>query len=185
MSGLPKRLGFLLPNLFTFWIIATTSICVGLLLNQFRDKPLPLVYQSKQERLERAVSRVAASETPKQNSATVSFSQDLSLDEFRVFVKEKHGLILDARPEIFHRFGRVPGALSLPREDFEKSYARLKTKFEADKSQPIAVYCSNSFCEDSKLVRKALVSFGYSQVAVFQGGWAAWTQAGLAEEKTP
>ncbi len=164
--------------------MATTSLCVGLLLNQFRDKPLPLVYQSKQERLEQAVSRIAASEAPKHNSATGPFSQNLSLDEFRVFVKEKRGLVLDVRPEIFHRLGHVPGALSLPREDFEKSYARLKSKLETDKNQPIVLYCPGGSCDDSELVQKGLVRLGYTQVVVFRGGWTAWTQAGLPEEKT-
>jgi hypothetical protein len=141
-------------------MLATTSICMGLLLNQFQDNPLPLVYQSKQERMENAVSRVAASEAPKHDFATalpklaspiaVTLSQNLSLDEFRAFVKEKHGLVLDARPELFHRFGHVPGALSLPRDDFEKSYARLKAKLETDKNQPIVLYCSNSSCEEAE-----------------------------------
>jgi len=175
----------LLPNLFAFWIMATVSVCAGLLLNQFRDQPLPLVYQSKQERLKQAVGRVGGGwmgdgESPR---AGVS-ARAISLDEFRVFVKEKHGLVLDVRPEIFHRLGHVPGAFSLPREDFEKGYARLKSQLEANKNQPIVVYCRGDSCEDSELAQKALSSLGYTRVVVFRGGWTAWIHAGLPEEKT-
>lgn len=184
MSGPLKSLKSLLPDLHAFWIVATASICVGLVVNQFRDKPLSLVYQSKQERLEGAVARVvASSETPKQNVLSVSLPQNLSLDEFRAFVMEKHGLVLDARPEIFHRLGHVPGAISLPREDFEKSYANLRNKLDAVRDRPVVVYCSSNSCEDSELVQKALMNLGYARVAVFREGWAAWTQAGLPEEK--
>jgi predicted sulfurtransferase len=69
-------------------------------------------------------------------------------------VESKRGLVLDARPEIFHRLGHVPGALSLPRDDFETGYAALKEKLEADRSQPIVIYCSSASCEDSGLVKK-------------------------------
>ena len=101
----------------------------------------------------------------------------ISLPEFRDFVEHKKGVVLDVRPEIFHRLGHVPGALSLPREDFEKSYTRLRRQLEADKSQPIVLYCPGGSCEDSELVRNALVNLGYTRVGVFRGGWTAWTRA--------
>ncbi len=182
MSAASKLWKCLLPDLCALGMMATIAICVGLLVNQFRDKPLSLVYQSKQVRLDQAVSRVAALEDSRPSSPSVS--QELSLDEFRIFVEKKRGLILDARPELFHRLGHVPGALSLPREDFEAGYARLKSRLEADKNQPMVVYCSSNSCEDSELLQKALGGLGFTQVVVWRGGWAEWTQAGLPEEKT-
>src|SRR5690606_30147899 len=84
------------------------------------------------------------------------------------------GIVLDARPEVFHRIGHIPGALSLPREDFENAYASLKEVLEVDKEQIIVVYCSSMSCQDSELVRRALTALGYSRVAILTGGWAAW-----------
>ena len=177
-----ERNGTLLSDLRAFGMVATVSIGIGLLVNQFREQPLPLVYQSRQARLEEAVSRtVASSETPGQSASAIAWPQNLSLDEFRTFVMEKRGLVLDARPEIFHRLGHVPGAISLPREDFEKRYASLK--LDAARDQRMVVYCSGDACEDSALVQKALMKLGYARVAVFREGWAAWTRAGLPEEK--
>lgn len=169
-------------DLFVLWIVATTSLCAGLLLNQFRDKPLSLLYQTKEERLDRAVAKISTQESHAVK-ATRSLSQNLSIEEFKAFVQEKQGPVLDARPEIFHRIGHIPGAISLPREEFEKAYLKLKDQLEPYKDRSIAIYCSSNSCEDSELVRKALTKLGYTQVAVFNDGWNAWTQANLPEEK--
>lgn len=172
-------------DLFVLWIVATASLCVGLLLNQFRDKPLSMIYQTKEERLDQAVAQISAQENSAVNAtqSLQSLPQSLSVEEFKLFVENKQGIVLDARPEIFHRLGHVPGALSLPREEFEKTYPKLKIQLEPYKDRPIAIYCSSSSCHDSELVRKALTSLGYAQIAIFRDGWNGWTQANLPQEK--
>lgn len=170
-------------DMMTMWLMATIALCVGLLINQFRDKPLPLIYQSKGDRLDVVVTKMA--ETPKMTeNRQPTLQRELTLEQFRSFVESKSGLVLDARPEIFHRLGHVPGALSLPRDDFETSYLKLRGLLEKNKSQAIVLYCSSSSCEDSALVLKALTKLGYTNIAVFHGGWSEWTQAGLKEENT-
>lgn len=104
-----------------------------------------------------------------------AFPEILSLEEFAEFVETKAGFILDACPEIFHRLGHVPGALSLPREDFENVYPMLREKLEADLSQPIVIYCASMSCEDAGLLKQALIAFGFNQLKLFKGGWAEWT----------
>jgi len=165
-------------------LIITASWCVGLVVNQFRDHPLPLVYESKAERLENTVRSLSVEAKPIPVSAQ-SFPSELSLGDFEVFVKQGKGLVFDARPEIFHRFGHVPSAISLPREDFEAAYTRLKDRLETKHDQLLAVYCSSISCEDAQLVQAALQKLGYAHVAVFRGGWDEWTRARLPEEKTP
>lgn len=169
-------------DLMFLWLVATTALCAGLLINQFRDAPLPLVYKDKVERLQDSVQRIATKEAPPALAPAVHLPETLSLEEFTSFVEKKGGLVLDARPEIFHRLGHVPGALSLPRDDFEKGYAALKNKLEVDRSQPIAIYCSGTSCEDSGLLKKSLASLGYTNLALFEGGWGEWTAAKKPEE---
>lgn len=165
-----------------FLILCTLSLCMGLLVNQFRDKPLPLVYQTKEERLQKSVQKlVEARETPKPTEAR-PLPEVLSLAEFVDFVENKRGLVLDARPEIFHRLGHVPGALSLPRDDFENIYPTLKDKLEVDLAQPVVIYCASVSCEDADLVKKALAALGFTQLKLFERGWAEWTAAGKPEE---
>lgn len=173
---------------FHFWILVTVAILVGISLNQFRDVPLSLSYQTKQQRLEKSVSHLteaAANKEVKSKSGKSfhAFPENLSLGEFEELVNQKSALILDARPEIFHRLGHVPGSLALPRDEFENYYRKLQEKLEKDKDQPLAIYCSSSTCEDSVLVAETLKKLGYTQVAVFHGGWDEWTQAGFPQEK--
>jgi rhodanese-related sulfurtransferase len=173
-----------------FALLLTGAVCIGLLANQFRDHQLPLVYVSKADRLEDAVkqiqavpesARAALAETEPPEAAA---PQIISLDDFRQYVDKKEGLILDARPEIFHRLGHVPGALSFPREDFDAAYAKMRSRLESDKGQVLLVYCAGADCEDSQMVADGLAKLGYRRVFVFKGGWDEWEGAHLPEEKT-
>ncbi|MCC7518024.1 MAG: rhodanese-like domain-containing protein [Verrucomicrobiae bacterium] len=164
--------------------MTTIALGLGLLLNQFRDAPLPLLYQSKQVRFEQEVARLVPLETPRHSVVASSAVREVGLEEFREFVSGRRGLVLDARPEIFHRLGHVPGALSLPRDDFEKAYARQRSKLEGNKDLPVAVSCSDAHCEDGRMVAEALQRLGFRHVLLFKGGWAEWTRAGLPEERS-
>lgn len=192
MQSLSERLKSIGSDLFIVWIMATIGVCFGLAINQFRDTPLPLAYSPKTERMQEAVTKIsreiaipkfegAANDAFKADAAAVRY---VDLSTFREIVEKKaRGIILDARPEIFHRLGHVPGAISLPREEFETSYNKQRFLLEKDKSQPIAVYCSSSSCEDSQMVADALIELAYTHVFVFKGGWNDWTGAHLPEEK--
>ena len=166
-------------------LIATAALCTGLVMNQFRDAPLPLTYQPKSARVDDAVARIASE--PKAagvvaRSMVHSLPARLTLKEFQLFVNQKQGLVIDARPEIFHRLGHVPGALALPRDDFETFYRQHQAVLESDKTQALVVYCSGGSCEDSDLIESALRKLGYTQISIFQGGWSEWKDAGLPEE---
>jgi rhodanese-related sulfurtransferase len=168
-------------------ILATVSVCLGLLINQFRDHRLPLIYATKQQRLEEAMVQVAsAAATPVPIAINAPAAAEnprvIGLEEFRKEVEGKKSIIFDARPEIFHRFGHVPGAISFPREDFENSYSKYKSLLESDKNQTLTVYCSSQSCEDSDMVADALVKLGYGHVLVFKGGWDEWSATGLPQE---
>ena len=173
-----------------FWMLATVALCLGLLINQFRDTSIPLIYQTKQQRLDESISHLAGTDSPqgasKETSSSASVEglpENLSLEEFRAVVTGKKALVLDARPEIFHRLGHVPGALALPRDEFENYYHKLQSQLEKDKNQPLVIYCSSTSCEDSGLVADSLKKLGYTHVSIFHGGWSEWTQAGLPQEK--
>jgi len=116
------------------------------------------------------------------NSLPQSASEQVSLAELARYVEEKKIVILDARPDVFYRLGHVPGALRLPRDDFENGYLVLKERLESDLAQLIVVYCSDASCADASLVKKGLNSLGYSNVAIFTGGWREWTQSEKATE---
>jgi rhodanese-related sulfurtransferase len=171
-------------------VLATIALPAGILLNQFRADPIPLVYASKAARLEKAVASVqsvkpakpAETETVPESPSPAEV-RDIDLDEFRELLTKQNALVLDARPEIFHRLGHVPGALALPRDDFESYYQKHRARLEGYKNRTLLIYCQGSSCEDSHLVADALSHLGYLRLAVFTGGWNQWTQEHLPEEK--
>jgi len=175
-------------DLLKIGILGTICACVGLATNQLRNKPLPLVYQSKQDRLNTTILQMTQDEpVNEQVKPTASQSAEelpaiLSLDEVSGIVDRRNVIILDARPEIFYRLGHIPGSLSLPRDDFQNGYDKIKSQLEINKNQPLVVYCSSSSCQDSGLIVSALEQLGYQRISVFKGGWSEWQSAGFPEE---
>jgi rhodanese-related sulfurtransferase len=163
-------------------ILATVALCAGLGINQFRDKPLPLVYQSKNERLEQAVSNVAQAQAPTQKAEVPAAIRTIDLAEFAELSKSGSNIILDARPEIFHRLGHIPKAIALPRDEFDTYFEKQRPLLEEKKQGVLLVYCSGAACEDSNLVAKALQKLGFSNIAIFKGGWSEWQKNSLPEE---
>ncbi|MEM1159270.1 MAG: rhodanese-like domain-containing protein [Verrucomicrobiota bacterium] len=175
-------------DLIKISILATICACVGLAGNQLRDRPLPLVYQSKQERLNTTVLKMSQERSVNNQvgqlaaQSTEELPDILSLDEVSEIVDKGSVIILDARPEVFYRLGHIPGSLSLPRDDFQKGYNKIKSRLEINKHQSLIVYCSSSSCQDSGLIVSALEKLGYQHISVFKGGWSEWQNAGLPEE---
>lgn len=90
-------------------VLASAALGAGLLINQCRAQPLPMMYRSKAERLQLAVAKLAVAKTVDTALLQPSLPHDISLDDFRVFVAGKYGVILDARPEVFYRLGMCRG----------------------------------------------------------------------------
>lgn len=88
---------------------------------------------------------------------------------------ERGALFLDARPRMFWELSRIPGAVALPEDDFEASFAALEPRLRA--SLDIVVYCSGYGCEASHNVARLLRERGVAAV-ILSEGWPAWTDAG-------
>jgi rhodanese-related sulfurtransferase len=196
-------------DLLGFLILAAISLAAGVLINTIRRDPLPLVYLSKAERLNQAVAKMEANPvlgtaTSPLNPAPPNIAKgaealtpvsapalkrkpaevrEVDIHEFRRLLDGLDCLVVDARPEIFHRLGHVPKALALPRDDFETYYQKHRATLEAYKDRTLLIYCSGSSCEDSHLVANALDRLGYQQLAIFTGGWSQWTAQRLPEER--
>ena len=195
-----------------FMLLSVLSVAIGFCVNAFREKPLPLVYRDKAERLAEAVERlterghscpqrldVGSEKTHEESNASTIASAEsavgvvdsgqecprsvvrsvLDFDEMKKIVEAGDMIILDARPELFHRLGHIPGALSLPRDEFEEGYLKIKETLEADKDRPLVIYCANDTCEDGKLVIDALKKLGYTNISIYIGGWSEWEKGGL------
>jgi rhodanese-related sulfurtransferase len=95
---------------------------------------------------------------------------------------EKGALFLDARPEAFHRMAHIPGAYSLPEEDFDAAFARLEPRLRS--SLDVVVYCAGFGCEASHIVARKLKARGIPAVVLHEG-WPAWEEAGYPTRSGP
>ncbi len=97
---------------------------------------------------------------------------------------ERGALFLDARPEAFHEMSHIPGALSLPEDDFELAFGRLEPRLRAQLD--LVVYCSGFGCEASHIVARQLRERDI-HAAILHDGLPAWEDAGypLQEEERP
>ena len=167
-------------------LLALLAAGLGLGGNRLRAQPLPLVYASKAERLQRSVARLAADHAPSNGSrhvpVVIPAPEMIDLMRFHDLMDAK-AIALDARPALFFRAGHVPGAHALSRQAFETEYARERAFLEAHRQDQLVVYCSGDACVDSRMVAQTLQKLGYPHVLVFAGGWEEWQQAGQPEER--
>jgi rhodanese-related sulfurtransferase len=95
---------------------------------------------------------------------------------------DRGALFLDARPRDFWRMSRIPGALPLPEEDFDRAFAEAEERLR--RASGIVVYCSGFGCEASHVVARKLRERGLI-AAILDEGLPAWQDAGLPMDTEP
>lgn len=86
-------------------------------------------------------------------------------------------VLIDTREESEWNAGRIPGAIHLSKGIIEREIERTVP----DKSATLVLYCGGGF--RSALAGDNLQKMGYTNVISMDGGWKAWTAAGLPVEK--
>lgn len=163
-------------DLISVVLLALGSIVIGVAVNRIRTTPLSLSYRSPEQRLSAELAQLVAAPPMQLNS-----SDSIGFSKFRTIFQSGSALILDARDKAFYDQGHIPGALSLPRDNFASSFKALRSTLDQHRDQPLVVYCSGGDCHDSRLVAGALLSLGYGQVQVFTDGWQGWTDNAMPE----
>jgi rhodanese-related sulfurtransferase len=102
--------------------------------------------------------------------------KEIDIDQYRKMPKEGHVLI-DVREDNEWAAGHAAGALHLGKGIIERD---IETKVP-DKSATLVLYCGGGF--RSALAADALRQMGYENAISLDGGWRAWTGAGLPVEK--
>jgi rhodanese-related sulfurtransferase len=89
-------------------------------------------------------------------------------------------LILDARPGLFHKYGHIPGALSLPAQTKELGTEAGKILSGVPKSRTVVIYCADKQCENAEAVAEQVWHNGYGNIHIFsEAGWSGLKAAGL------
>ena len=115
-------------------------------------------------------------------SVLVQAGDELVLPRDAKLLLDRGALFLDARPRDFWRMNRIPGALSLPEDDFERAFAQLQDRLR--RASGIVVYCSGFGCDASHVVARKLRERGFI-AAILDEGIPAWQDAGLPMDSEP
>ena len=82
-------------------------------------------------------------------------------------------VLVDVREESEYAAGHIPGAVHLSKGVIERDVE----KAVPDPAAPVVLYCGGGF--RSALAADNLQKMGYTRVESMDGGWRAWTAAGL------
>jgi len=104
----------------------------------------------------------------------------ITLDEVRSALSHPRTIVLEVLPRKYFDQGHLPGARQTTNAELEANAAEIVS----DRTAPVIVYCSGPTCGNSHAAGEALTALGYTDVRVFLGGKAAWTEAGLALERS-
>ena len=86
-------------------------------------------------------------------------------------------VLIDVREESEWANGHAAGAVHLSKGVIERDAERAIP----DKATPLVLYCGGGF--RSALAADNLQKMGYTNVISMDGGWRAWTQAGLPVQR--
>lgn len=80
-------------------------------------------------------------------------------------------LLLDARPIADYRAGTIPGALPFPVSEMESGFRFMDVLMPEDR---MIIFCAGYGCDDSLVLARHMQDAGYTNIAVFPGGWNEW-----------
>lgn len=105
--------------------------------------------------------------------------QSISLSEAKKAFDEHGAIFIDSRNEKEYDAGHIPGAVSIPWEEFEIDATEYVHRIPV--GSPIITYCGGG-CESSAELAQALVELEYSEVCILVNGWPLWLEAGYPVE---
>ncbi|SCA57470.1 conserved exported hypothetical protein [Candidatus Terasakiella magnetica] len=102
------------------------------------------------------------------------------------FLKDKSGLLVDARTEEWHFKGTIPGSINIPyveastRMD-EMGCKKNSGKWDCRGAKELVLYCNGPWCGQSPAAIRSLINAGYpaDKLNYYRGGMQAWHGLGL------
>jgi rhodanese-related sulfurtransferase len=85
-------------------------------------------------------------------------------------------VFIDVRNLRYYARAHIPNAFHM---DFKYDFDESKLDGVATKAQPIVIYCSGVTCSRSYRASVKVLSWGFTKVHYFRGGFAEWKKAGF------
>jgi len=103
----------------------------------------------------------------------LSENMKIHRDEFKKRMEDsgKAKLLLDVRSDDEHKSGTIPGALCIPHDQLEEQIMKLPRDVE------LLLFCRSG--GRSAKACETLKKYGFSKISELEGGFTAWSEAGL------
>lgn len=168
--------------------IVLVSSTLGLILNAYHSKGIPLVKEERILNWADDSSQVENGNVP--TDSTTRNEKTIELDEAKAITTKQayelfnnKALFVDARDYVEYEISHIKGAISLPYVEFDEYKSVLDT---IPKNTPLVAYCDGRECDLSIMLGDKLFEIGYKEVYIYFGGWIDWQQANypIDEEQT-
>ena len=167
-------------------VVLVASV-IGTGINLARSKPLSLRYSTpaQQELLipdtAAGGGRAATHGVEPVRSGPLSV---IGIDIVKAALQDGSHIIVDARPDLFWEIGHIPGAISLPRADFDSAFPSHESTLRSaiKQGKAIILYCADRHCPDAGKLARMLEQKGFQNLLLFEEGWDAWEKSGLKVE---
>jgi len=101
----------------------------------------------------------------------------------RLMKSDQDYTLIDVLNEESFIQSRIPGAVNVPFRD--PDFIETADGMIGDTNQRVVVYCAGGDSEDAARAAELLRAAGYQHVYEYQGGMAAWQQAGMLTDNKP
>ncbi len=91
---------------------------------------------------------------------------------------EGEAILVDARTKTEYEEGHIPGAILI--DYYEMGRYLQEVLPTLDPSRHTIVYCYGPDCEDAELLARELFMLGFTDIAVYKGGYEDWVDSGGA-----
>jgi len=163
-------------------VIIAAAAVIGIAHNAVRGQSIPLIQEVKPVQTVRhgnggdgAVEGEAVASAP-----TGLPEGAVSVDQVKALFDAGEVYIIDARGAEAFEQGHIPGATNVPYDRLSEYYEDLTATVPTDAK--VVCYCWSPTCDFSDQLATELKIMGYTDVAVFTGGWEDWQKAGHPEE---
>ncbi len=102
------------------------------------------------------------------------------------FLKNKKGVVVDARTVEWHVRGTIPGAKNIPFTQVasrlnELGCAKSNGKWDCANAKDVLLFCNGLWCGQSPTAIRAMLREGYpaSKINYYRGGMQGWESVGL------
>ncbi|HBN27031.1 MAG TPA: hypothetical protein DD405_06160 [Desulfobacteraceae bacterium] len=130
------------------------SFFIAILLNQIRPN---------------SISFFPNSEINEQKKGAAT---EISVAKALLILKNKKGILLDARPATIFEEGHIPGALNFYEKDFDELVENFLLQNES--KTIIITYCDGRQCDLARSLSEKFCFVGYEKVFYIEDGWSRW-----------